>query len=308
MALGLAVCAAEPAKAAGPSGVVLTVKQLDQKTQKDLTARIKKARADNPVVFQRVAKVASQVPELDKRRRGPFATITLSLKRLGPDALMPMLEMLAVKGPARGDMTSTAWTTLRVGLIEAVGIQRDGVAEPVLTKILETDSDYWVVRAAAEALGRIGTDSAAAKLVSLAEKPNQRRMAVLSAIGNARRPVVAQALSKIVASATDRRTTRLTIQALGDVGNTWAWKTPALSKTGEGGSVRSTAAKALIDTFVRLYGDKELRVELQKSILLVDDPATPGLIEAAKSGASPELAQALDALRQKFEKSPLHKY
>ena len=37
---------------------------------------------------------------------------------------------------------------------------------------------------------------------------------------NARGTTAPQALSKIVASATDRRTTRLTIQALGDVGNT----------------------------------------------------------------------------------------
>ncbi len=306
--LSLALGVTETAHAAGPQGVAITVKQLNPKAQQDLTARIAKARAKHPGAFKRVLDVVSRVPELDKRRRGPFATITLGLKGIGPDALMPMLEMLAVNGPARGKMTPTAWTTLRVGLIEAVGIQRDPVAEPVLGAILDNETDYWIVRAAAEALGRIGTDASAKKLVALASKPNRRRTAVLSAIGSARRPVVAQALAKIVAETQDHQTTKLAIRALGDIGNVWAWKTPALSKTGEAGSVRSTAAKALVDTFVRLYRDQYLRAEVQKSLLLVDDPATIGLIEGAKSGASPELAAALDALEQKVANSPLHKY
>jgi hypothetical protein len=308
IAVGVAFGATETAHAAATQGVVLTVKELDKNTQTDLFAKIATARVKNPVAFKRVAEVVSRVPELDKQRRGPFATITLGLKRIGPDALMPMLEMLAVNGPPRGNMTPTAWTTLRVGLIEAVGIQRDPVAEPVLSAILDKETDYWVVRAAAEALGRIGSDASAKKLVALASKPNTRQKAVLSALGNARRPIVARALAKIVATPLDYESAKLGVKALGDVGNAWAWKTPALAKTGEAGTVRSTAAKALVDSFVHLYRDKYLRTEIQKSLLLVDDPASPGLIEGAKNGASAELAAALDALEQKLAHSPLHKY
>lgn len=285
---------------AAPRGAVLSPSDLEASYRTVLVERIGKARAERPAAFRNVDDVLSAVPELDRRKRGRFATISRELAALGPDALMPMLERLAVDGPARGKLTDTAWLTLRMGLIEAVGMRRDPVAVPVLWKIYEQESDYYVVRSAAEALGRIGTDDAAAALIKLARTRGPKQLAVLSAIGDCRRTVVARGLEEFLRSSPEYEATRLAIRALGDVGNSWAWETPAVKKTGEGAVVRSTAAKALVDAFARHHRDEVLRIAAQKALLVVADPATPGMIEAAKSGADPRLAARLDQLKLKF--------
>jgi HEAT repeat protein len=306
LAAGLSMGAAM-GTARADSGVALEVKQLPAKQQSALVTAIAKARAANPDVFKRTAVVASAVEKADRQKRGPYASMTRYFFALGKPAVLPMLELLAVKGPARGNMTETAWTSLRVSLIEAVGMQRDPIAVPVLDAILDNESEFFVSRAAAEALGRIGTDASAKKLVALAFTAGPKQAAVLSAIGDCRRASVASALADFSKKPADARTTRLTLKALGGVGNAWAWKTPNVSKTGEESAVRGTAAKALVAAFARL-DDKDLRLTAQKAILLVDDASTPKLIEAEKRGASAETRAALDALAAKFAKSPLHKY
>ncbi len=285
---------------AAPRGAVLAPSDLEASYRTVLLDRIQKARAKNPAAFQRVNEVLSAVPELDRNRRGRFATIARPLAALGPDALMPMLERLVFDGPERGKMTETAWLTLRMGLIEAVGTRRDPIASPALWRIFERENDYYIVRAAAEALSRIGTDEAATALVKLAKTPGDKQRAVLSAIGDCRRAVVARGLEEIVRTTPSYENRKLAIRALGGVGNAWAWQTPVVKKTGEEAIVRSTAAKALVDAFVRNHRDPALRIDAQKALLVVADPATPGMIEGAKSGADAVLAARLDQLSQKF--------
>jgi HEAT repeat protein len=287
--------------------VAADIKQLSTQQRGELLTAIAKARAANPTIFKRTRALAATVDKADQRKRGPYASMTRFFFALGKPAVLPMLELLAVSGPARGKLTDTAWTSLRVSLIEAVGMHRDPIAVPVLEAILDHESEYFVVRAAAEALGRIGTDDSAHKLLGLALRSGPKQMAVLSALGDCRRPVVTEALAELLRQPADATTTRLALRALGTNGNAWAWKTPALAKTGEESAVRSTAAKALVAAYARLE-DKDLRLTAQKAVLLVDHPDTPALIEAEKIGASPETRAALAALAAKLAKSPLHKY
>jgi HEAT repeat protein len=288
-------------------GIALDANGLDAKQRSALRAKIAKARAAHPGSFQKVASVTTIVVKLDREKRGPFASVSRPLHDLGKLALMPMLEMLALNGPARSTMTDTAWTGLSVSLIEAVGMQRDPVAIPVLDAIMEKHDEFWVVRAAAEALGRIGGDASAKKLAHLATTPGPKQQAVLSGIGDCRRPVAVHALAAFAEHVDDHDTTELTLRALGSMGNSWAWKTPVLAKTGDQAEVRGTAARALVAAFARVE-DPALRLRAQKSILLVDDASTPDLIRAAKRGASDATRAALDRLAEKFAHNPLHKY
>lgn len=306
LSVGFVALQALPATAQ-PAGVALTVTELKQKDRDALLSRIAKARTEKPEAFVKVRGVVDLVPQLDRTRRGRFASISRQLKAIGADGIAPMLEMLAVEGPARGQLTDSGWVALRVGLIEAVGMHRDPSAAPVLSAILKREKDPLMVRAAAEALGRIGSDETSAELVALAKAGGEKRLPVLAGMGYCRRAACATALSDASRAVTDVESARVVIRALGETGDAWAWATPSTKKS-EQGAVRSTAAKALIDVFTRVHGDAQLRLEVQKAVLRVDDPATPGMIEGAKSGASPELARALDALKQKFKHSPLHKY
>jgi hypothetical protein len=286
------------------SGVVLDKSQLPAAQRQSLEREIVKAKTKNPQIFQKLAQAPDWAREADAQRRGPYGTITFALEALGPEAVVPMLEMLAVDGPPRGKLSDTAWSTLRFGLVEAVGLLRDPRSRAVLRAILDKSSDYLVVRAAAEALGRLGDDASAKHLARLAQRSGPKQLAVLNGIGECRRPFAADALASLAGKKPkDEAVARSMIRALGGVGNAWAWQTPALKKTGEGAKVRSTAARALIGLFVHYDGD--LRQRAESALLVVDDPSTPTLIANAKQGASPGLAAALDALAARFANNPI---
>ncbi len=282
-------------------GIGVQARHFKGKARTALQAQVGKARQQNPVVFAKVAEAPKLAIEAEQQRRGRVASITLPLQALGKDALFPMLEMLALDGPARGKMNDGAWTTLRVGLIEAVGLIRDARATPALGTILERESDFEVTRAAAEALGRIGDDASAKKLARLALGAGPKRLAVMSALGECRRTVAANALSKLAKTA-DEAQLLIVTKNLGTVGNSWAWQTADISKSGEGAQVRSIAARALLEVFVKHQG--LVRSKAERALLVVDDPSTPALIAAAKQGANADGARALDSLSAQIAKNP----
>lgn len=282
-------------------GVALQSRYLAKNELATLKAEIAKAKRQNPTVFKKVAEAPKMAVEVDERKRGRVASITLPLNALGKDALYPMLEMLAIDAQPRGKMSDSAWTTLRSGLIEAVGLIRDKRARPVLETILRRESEFEMVRAATEALGRIGDDASAKKLAKLALTPNSKQPAVISGIGECRRIVAAEALAKLIGSG-DEAQELLVIKSLGTVGNAWAWDTPDISKSGEGAKVRAIAAAALMKAFVSNTG--YARDKAARALLVVNDPSTPKLIAHAKAGARGELAQALDELAFKIQHNP----
>lgn len=282
-------------------GIGVQARHLKAKDRMALKAEVAKARGQNAAVFAKVAEAPKLAIEADQMKRGRVASIMLPLQALGKDALFPMLEMLALDGPTRGKMTDSTWTTLRVGLIEAVGLIRDTRATPVLNAILDRENDFEVMRAAAEALGRIGDDASAKKLARLATTNNPKQAAVVSALGECRRTVAASALAKLI-NTKDEAQLLIVAKSLGAVGNAWAWQTPDVAKTGEGAQVRGIAARALMRMFLDNTG--YVRSKAERALLVVNDPSTPSLIAAAKQSANADQARALDALSTKLAQNP----
>jgi HEAT repeat protein len=299
----LAVLALSGVAQAAP-GVVLDKSQLGAAQLSYLQREIGKAKASHKTAFDQIAKAPTMAAEADELKRGPYASITRALAAVGPHAVMPIVEMLVVDGPPRGKMTDSAWTALRVSLIEALGLLRDARARGALTAILDKTSEHEVVRAAAEALGRIGDDTSAKVLATRVKRTGAKQLAILGGIGECRRSVAADALAAVVAKKPkDQAVVLGLIRALGAIGNSGAWKTAEVKKSGEGTKVRSTAAKALVQLFVT--SDGHLRTKAETMILVVDDPSTPALIAAAKQGASQDLVAALDALAARFQNHPV---
>ncbi len=283
-------------------GIAVKTAHVRAKDRSALKSEIAKQRKANPDVFKKLAAAPKLAEEADASHRGRTGSITMQLAGLGKEALFPMLEMLAVDGPTRGKMSGTAWRTLKVGLIEAVGLIRDKRAKPVLNVILDRETDFELERASAEALARIADDASTKKLVKLALTPGSKQAPVLAALGECRRTLAATALATL-ATVQDDAQALVVVRSLGTVGNAWAWQTPEIAKTGERNQVRSIAARALIQAFVT-HTDY-VRQKAGTAILIVGDPSTPGLIQAAKKGASPELVADLDALATGFAQSPV---
>lgn len=277
-------------------GFRMPAKPISAEVQKDVA----KARAVDPRAFVAVNGIISHAAEADARARGRKAPIALYLAKLGPSALMPMLEMLAVD-PPRGLPAASA-PGVRRDLIEAVGLLKDPRALPVLASILEdTTEDADTTRTVAEAVARIGTEDAANHLLAaLGASRGDRTRALLSGMGDCRRLRVTEALASHMRSTNDDSVARAVARSLGRAGNAWAWKT--LADRSEETRIRGTAARALVDAYVRRVG--EARIAASNALMVVDAPETPDLIAQAKKGASPDVTKALDALAERFARNP----
>jgi hypothetical protein len=288
------------------NGAVIHASKLPAAARTSLAADVAKARKASPETFRAVEQIADRLADLDASRRGRYAPITPLLKRLGPKALLPMLERAALQSPPRGDLTDTAWRGWRIALIEASSMIRDARSLPLYLAVLDSDEvDFDVLRVTSEAIGRVGDDAALQKLIALAKQPGPRQRPLLAGLGEARRLSAAQALadaSRGAFGALDDETARFVAKALGEVGSAWVWKMPTPHKNEEA-AVRALAARALVDLFVARPG--EPRSSATAALLMVDDPSTPKLIEQARQGASPQLQQALDELAQRFARNPL---
>lgn len=287
-------------------GVELDGATLPAKTRDALRADIAKARTEVPELFKAVNDVVAHAKELDAQARAPGVPLTLHFKALGPRALMPLIDVLAFDGPAVRDLNETASSALRVGLIEAIGIIRDGRAVPVLAQVLETTREESVVRASSEALSRIGNDEALASLTTSLQKADATRnlgrtRAILSGMHEFRREAGARLLATRLDSERDADTAKVLAKSLGGVGNAWAWKTKM--SQGEASVTRKTAARALVDAYAK-WNSNDVREAAAKALLVVDEPSTPALIAAAKSGAARETVTVLEQLEQRFAQNP----
>jgi HEAT repeat protein len=294
-------------------GALVALDRIPAAQRSTLVSTIQQSRLRDPGAFATVAKLRSQLPTLDAHKRGRLAPLTPALHGLGPAGLMAMLERLAVVAEPHDGLTPTAWMAWRLGLLEAVGALRDPRSEPVLQAIVASDlREPEVARAAAAALGKLGSDSAAKTLIARTNKvgagpPGAKQLGVLAGMGHCRRTVVAERLATVIRGSSDPQTIALVSRSLGDVGSAWAWQTPVVKQSGEESTTRRTAAAALVDAFVRHGDNRRLAKLITQAILVVDLDATPDLIAEARASAPSSLHGALDRLAKRFANSPLRR-
>jgi hypothetical protein len=297
---GLALSA--PGIATAAPGLSIDAARLPPQTRTDLRASIDKARAVDPATFHEVRDLLSRARELDGHARGRKAPISLRLAQLGKRALLPMLELVAFDAPAlAAGETVTDRASVSRDLVEAIGLLRDPRAMPVLVALLAREGDFATTRTSAEAVARMDSDEAATALVSAVSKASgERATALLAGIGSCHRAVVARTLADRLAARPGDEVARHVMKSLGHVGSAWAWKT--LADRGDEASSRETAARALVAAYVYYTG--EARDGAAKALLVVDDPSTNALLEAARRGASGDAAVALDELARRFAQNP----
>lgn len=299
-AAGIALIGAtepKPAEAAAPEAQVAAARMQPQELA-NLRRDVARARTADPRAFAMVSNIVSLAPEADARARAHKAPIALYLAKLGPGAVMPALEMLAFDFPR--DVPAPV---LRRDLIEAVGLLHDARGLDVLSAILaDPGEEPETTRTVTEAIARIGTDDAGTRiLAALASAEGERARAILGGMGECRQLRVAEALANRLRTTTDEQTARVAARSLGRAGNAWAWKTMADRR--EEAAVRATAARALVEAFVRHRG--EARDAASNALMVVDAPETPALVGEARRSAPPETQKALDALAVRLTKNPV---
>lgn len=286
------------------SGALISPSELSPQIREQLKAEIDAAKKTSPGAFQSVEDIRANMATIDARKRGGVAPVALLFKPMGAQALWALVEHAAFNSPPRGELSQSAWTAWQMGLLEAIGVLRDARTLPVFAAALKPSNALAdnVARAAAQGLARLGTEDAAQLLVKLSSD-SVRGRAVQSAMGSCRRLVVAQALSALADGAKDEEHARIIAKQLGEVGNSWAWKTPAMKlAAAEEGAVRQVAAEALLRIFVRFEG--LARQAASNALMVVDAPTTSSLIAASSREATGDTKTALAKLADRFERNP----
>ncbi|MBL8920604.1 MAG: hypothetical protein JNJ54_17195 [Myxococcaceae bacterium] len=247
-----------------------------------LRQHIAAAKKSAPQAFTAVQAVRAQMAAIDAKKRGRFAPVTPRLNAI-PDATWALAEALAVEGALDDALPRSAQVAWQTGLLEALGARRDGKTEAVLVAALDGATATEVLRSAADGLGRLGTDGAAAALVrSASQRSGAARDAVLAGMGSCRRLVVADYLARQLAVSTAEKEQLALIKALSVIGNEWALETPAGAPVkAEVPQLRAIAAGALVKRFSESSGN--VRQQAQDAILIVNAPETKLLLAQARA-------------------------
>ncbi len=291
------LCAAWLAGAASParaeSGVLLAPAQLTARDRAKLDISVRQARQTDAALFARVARARDLAERRTRARRGRHASVTLALRSLGAKALLPMLELLALRTPSKRQMSPAGQATLQVSLLEAVGELRDRRATPVLAAAQRAAHHPDLAFAATEALCKLDSPSVTAQLVAGLTDKASHLSARIAALGECRNLVAAHELNRW-SRAKNPALSLAAVRGLSNLGNAWAWKTPRLRAKPERQAVREVAGRALLAAYLRHTGNARNRT--LKALKVVDYEGMPALIQAAQGRAGANDKQALPRL------------
>jgi hypothetical protein len=291
-----------PLTASAADGIAVRPSQIAEPARASILSAINAYKSAHPEAFEALKEVKGHRPEVYGQRRKPEPEVSRELRRLGPTALLPMLNALAFEAPERGKLTDREWDALTIGLLDAVGSLRDPQSAPVLRAAFESSGKSApVLRAAALAVGRLCGDADLALLMKRSAANDPLRLPAIAGLGECRRVESAKHLAGLLASSPDDTTTQVIASALGLVASSWAWRAMGPAAEATGLTVREIAARALVDAFVQRSG--EVRADLRNALLFTEHKGTVDLLAKARPAANAETAAAIDALSKRIQSS-----
>ena len=282
------------ATAARADGLAIGTADLPEAARKTLQKDVAAFKAQNPKAFDRVRDIQGIKPEFYKQARRPDPIATVELKRLGKEALLPMLSALALEAPAL-TLSEKEKTAYLVGLLEASSALHDPRGGAVYTAVFESKGkDAETLRAAARAMGRLCSDTELASLKKHTAATDALRAHAIDGLGECMRKESAEHLATLLAAATDSAAAEPIAKALGNVGSSWAWQALGASQEANARVVRAAAAKALVSAFAK---HKDARPTAETALRMVEPPDAETLISPVRDKVTDaETRTALDKL------------
>jgi hypothetical protein len=277
---------------------------LSSEARSRLETSIQSAHARDAATFDAVRGVVARADALDHEKRGRFYPMTSLLRgvvRGHAGSAMALLEPLVA--PERFTMphSDSARIALRAGLLEAAGDLKDPAAAPVYRAIIGSATEFYELRAAVEALGKLALDADVATLSQLAQTRGPRQDAVVSGLGACRRVAAAHALEAVVAQNPSGMFAKHLAHALSAMGSAWALATPNAAPALEAPAIRDVTGRAALAMFLT---NADARTDASNALVVIAAPDAPRWIADAKRTASPDLAAALDALAARLAHNP----
>ena len=277
---------------------------LSSEARTRLDSSIRSAHARDASTFDAVKNVVAQADALDHQKRGRFYPMTSLFRgvvRGHPNAAMALLEPLVAPGRFTMPSSESARIALRAGLLEAAGDAKDPAAAPVYRAIVANETEFYELRAAVEALGKLGNDADVAMLATLAQTRGPKQDAVIAGMGMCRRVAAARALEAVVAQNPTGMSAKHLARSLSAMGSAWALATPNAAPAQEIPAIRETTGRAALALFV---SSADARYDAANALVVIAAPDAPSWIADAKRTASPELATALDGLAARLAHNP----
>ena len=173
---------------------------LSSEARTRLDATIQSAHTRDAATFDAVRGVVAQADALDHHKGGRFYPMTSLLRGVmrGHPEWRWRSSSRSSRRSASRCTSETARIALRAGLLEAAGNLKNPAAAPVYRAIIASETEFYAVRAAVEALGKLGNDPDVAMLATLAQTRGPKQDAVVAGMGACRRVAAAKALEGVV--------------------------------------------------------------------------------------------------------------
>jgi hypothetical protein len=295
----------EPVRAAVDQGL------LPQTVRQQLRQSIDRARNETPDAFTAVDRVIASFPEMKAQSVGRPTTIGFALRRIGSDALFPMLELLVYGIPENAGYDPELWPEIQVDLIGVVGLIRDPRSLPILSAILDSGLvNEAALKETVASLAQLASDDVVRYLFSVLDDPHQparQRRAVLWGIGFCGRMAVAERLADELQRRPEVEDAVLLLDSLKRAGIRARSSSATKQTADEQTETRRIVAEAALWS-ISQYDDAQVHNAAETAILGACDPETSWLISNAKKDASPGNQAALDSLEKLWHNSSTRKY
>lgn len=229
---------------------LLDPRAVPDEVSRPLAAAVRADRALRPDAYRRVADLQGLRPDFYNRTRAGRPSVALELRGMGPAALLPMLDALALSGYPRA-LSEDEGAALRLGLLEAVGNLGDARALPVLRGVFATAAEAPELRAAARGLARVCQD---ADRQALMGATGARRDPAAAALGLCPHPEAARWLVAQLEATADPAHAAALAGGLAESASSWA---QAAARAPADAPLRVRAARALVRRWRELPAQRD---------------------------------------------------
>lgn len=269
--------------------------QLSAAERSQLATSIAAYRSSHASAFAAVAAVRGCSFDGYRNNRNPVPECGRELRALGPDVLLPMLDLLISGAPKEMAQSAKEQRSLTISLCQAVGVLRAPLAMPVLRAVLETATDSGMQRAAAEGLGRHCGQDELQQLTQRSGAGDALEAAAIAGLGVCKRPAAAEHLAAQLAQRPAEQRAANLAHALGIAASSWSWRALGAARAADAMAARTAAARALAPAFFAYQG--EVRKAVREALQMAEHPDTTMLLQQAAQQANADAATTAEALR-----------
>lgn len=262
----------------------------------ELRAQIRVGALQRPTVTQAVAAIRDRVIAAPPPVGRGFQ-VSRQLQQLGPEAALPLLQLVDGPGPAGAPPRTAA--LLKLAALDALTHLKEPRGTALYEKLFDEDGDADVARAAGEALGALESGEAMTFLLDRALAGHPREKAAFAGLAFCRKGEVAHRFAARLSERPEPKLVRVLAQRAAFWGSSWAWEALGPERAAEGLAARQALAESLLAALPAYEGDA--RTAIENALVTIEHPMTKDAIARLRPTAPSSLVKHLDQLAARLK-------